>query len=94
MLPGIHDGDLLLIDTARRDIAVRARRSTDLRPAPIYALLDGDQARIKRLERPEQGVVVLISDNAAFPPEVLTGAKIEALNIIGKVMWWGHTNTD
>jgi phage repressor protein C with HTH and peptisase S24 domain len=94
MLPGIHDGDLLLIDTARRDLAVRPRGPTDLRPAQIYALLDGDQARIKRLERPEPGVVMLVSDNPAFPPEVITGAKIDALNIIGKVMWWGHTNVD
>lgn len=94
MQPSIHDGDLVLIDTSRREISIRSRTPSDQRPAPIYALLDGGGARVKRLEQPEPGIIMLLSDNPAFPPEILTGPKAAALNIIGKVMWWGHTNRD
>lgn len=91
MLPAIHSGDMLLIDQSKREIPVRKRGPKDKRPAPIYALLDELGARVKRIERPEPNVVMLLSDNPAFTPEVLTGAKTDTLNIIGKVMWWGHT---
>lgn len=94
MQPSIHDGDLMLIDTSRRDISIRSRTPSDQRPAPIYALLDSGGARVKRLEQPEPGIIMLLSDNPAFPPEILTGPKAAALNIIGKVMWWGHTNRE
>lgn len=94
MLPGIHCGDMVLIDRSKREVPVRPRRPEDTRPAPIYALLDGTGARVKRIERPEPDLVMLLSDNPSFPPEVLTGTKVAALNIIGKVMWWGHTNRE
>lgn len=94
MLPGIHCGDMVLIDRSRRDVPVRPRRPEDNRPAPIYALLDGTGARIKRIERPEPEIVMLLSDNPSFPPEVLTGNKIASLDIVGKVVWWGHTNRE
>lgn len=94
MLPGIHCGDMVLIDRSKRDVPVRPRRPEDTRPAPIYALLDSAGARVKRIERPEPDLVMLLSDNPSFPPEVLTGSKVAALNIIGKVMWWGHTNRE
>ena len=35
---------------------------------------------------------MLLSDNPAYSPEALTGQKAAPLNIIGKVVWWGHTN--
>ena len=94
MLPCIHGGDIVLIDRSRRDVPVRPRKPDDTRPAPIYALLDGTGARIKRIERPEPDLVMLLSDNPSFPPEVLTGSKVASLDIIGKVMWWGHTNRE
>ncbi|MDO9527124.1 MAG: S24 family peptidase [Gemmobacter sp.] len=94
MNPCIHDGDLMLIDRSKTDAPVRGRATTDRRPSPIYALLQDGQARVKRIERPEPGLIMLMSDNPAYGPEVLTGSKIAALNIIGKVMWWGHTNRE
>lgn len=94
MLPSIHPGDLLLIDRSRRDIAVRRRGPRDTRPSPIYAILDGGTARVKRIERPQPGMLMLLSDNPVYGPEVLVGGDAEALDVIGKVMWWGHTNLD
>lgn len=94
MLPLIHAGDMVLIDRARRNIPVRRRTTKDARLAPIYAIDDDGMARLKRVERPEPGIAILGSDNPSFPAEVLTGKKVEGLHIIGKVMWWGHTNIE
>lgn len=90
MLPAIHPGDMLLIDRSRNEVPVRRRRSAAARSAPVYALVDGDGARVKRIERPAANVVVLLSDNPDFAPEVLTGPEISGLNIIGRVVWWAH----
>ncbi|MFA7433675.1 MAG: S24 family peptidase [Gemmobacter sp.] len=91
MWPTIDDRDLLLVDTSKREPPVRRRGASDQRRAPIFALIEDGEARVKRIERPETGVLMLISDNLEFAPEVRTGAQIEAIDIIGKVMWWGHT---
>lgn len=90
MQPCIWDGDIVLIDRSRTEIPVRKIGSGRGR-SPIFALLDDGQARIKRIERPEEGQVMLLSDNPDHPPQF---AKIETLSIIGKVLWWGHTNRE
>lgn len=94
MSPSIHSGDMILIDRSKRLVKPRKRAPQDTRPSPIYALLDGGKARVKRIERPGEGLIILQSDNPAYGPEVKTGSDIEALNIIGKVVWWGHTVRD
>lgn len=92
MLPLIHCGDLLLIDRSRSEVPVMRRAKTDQRPSPIYAFIDDGHARVKRIERPEKDLAMLLSDNPAFGPEILLGSRIETLEIIGRVVWWGHTN--
>lgn len=53
---------------------------------------------MKRIERPEPDLIILLSDNPDCAPEALTGARATALHImlhiIGKVVWWGHTNRE
>lgn len=90
MQPCVWDGDMVLIDRSKTDVPVRAPSAKRGR-SPVYAFLDDGQARIKRIERPDEGQVILLSDNPEYPPEF---AKIENLSIIGKVLWWGHTNRD
>ena len=96
MVPTIFPGDMVLIDRAYTEPPVRRRGIQDKRRAPIYAFVEDGQARVKRIERPESGIVLLVSDNPDFAPEVRTGAQIEQLQmaIIGKVVWWGHTDRD
>ena len=94
MWPTIDDRDLLLIDTSKREPPVFRRSVTDQRRAPIYALIENGEARVKRIERPEPGLLILISDNQDFAPEVRTGVQAEAIDIIGRVVWWGHTVRD
>ena len=90
MQPCVWDGDMVLIDRSKIDVPVRSPSAKRGR-SPVYAFLDDGQARIKRIERPDEGQVILLSDNPEYPPEF---AKIENLSIIGKVLWWGHTNRD
>lgn len=94
MVPTIKSGDMLLIDSARSEVPVRARSKHDHRPGQIYAILDDGMARVKRIERPEDGLLILTSDNPACGAEALTGQRMKSLNIIGRVMWWGHTNRE
>lgn len=90
MQPTIWAGDMVLIDLAKKDIPVRKTNAKKGR-SPVYAILDDGHARVKRIERPAEDQILLLSDNPDFGPEF---AKIETLSIIGKVMWWGHTNRD
>ncbi|QYK42826.1 MAG: helix-turn-helix transcriptional regulator [Paracoccaceae bacterium] len=95
MRPTLVPGDVLLIDTsdAARQVPVRRPRPGKSRP-PIYALADGSEALVKRLIRPDHGSVMLLSDNPDWPPDLRTGRALEALRILGRVVWSGRTWAD
>jgi phage repressor protein C with HTH and peptisase S24 domain len=81
MLPQIGNGDLVMIDTRRKEI----------RSGRVYAMNDGDQgARIKRLEVIPDVGFILRSDNPAYEPEYRTGENAKDVDIIGQVVWSGH----
>ncbi len=68
---GILDGDFVVV-----------RRQPDALDGEIVAaLIDGDEATVKRLER-KDGTVILHSENPAFEPMVFTGG----VELIGKVV--------
>lgn len=92
MIPTVHPGDVVLIDTSKRQIPVR-RPDYKSKRAPIYAFRTEMGARVKRLA--EIGdMVVLTSDNPDFGPEFVRKDDWSETSIIGKVMWWGHTNRE
>jgi transcriptional regulator with XRE-family HTH domain len=79
MEPTIADGGLLLVDEDDRRVV-----------DGIFAfLLDGD-ARVKRIRKLTDGLM-LISDNTAYPPETVLGDELGKLQIIGRVRWVGQT---
>ena len=85
MKPGIHDGDLVMID----------RRKTAIRSGKIYVFRDGDSLRIKRLELVVGAAIILRSDSPdqeRFPPEQRTGAAMNDIsqNLVGEVVWSCH----
>lgn len=81
MEPLLHDCDMVLIDRGRRTV----------RSGQVYALLESGAARVKRLERPDEETLVLRSDNPSYPFEFRRGADLEAITILGQVVWSGHT---
>ena len=68
---GIHEGDL---------VAVHSQPDA-LDGEIVAALVDGEEATVKRLRR-EAGKVILVSENPAYEPMVFT----EGVELIGKVV--------
>ncbi|MBW6495806.1 MAG: S24 family peptidase [Burkholderiaceae bacterium] len=93
MLPTLSPGDMVMIDTARTTVPVRPRQPERPLRADLYAVFESGGARVKRVEHSTPGELWLHSDNTALrlPPERRTGFDAEQLGIIGKVVWWGHT---
>lgn len=91
MEPAIRDGDMLLLDCSKAEPPLRPRQPGDKRPAKIYAFLDEHEARVKRMERLNDEVVLLLSDNPSHPPET---KSIRLLSVIGEVVWWARTNKE
>ena len=91
MFPTLFEGDVVMIDTGRREPPVLKRGPNDRRYSPIYAFAEGSDARIKRIERPAEDQLILLSDNPEYAPEFRSGKQINDMQIIGKVVWWGHT---
>lgn len=90
MAPAIQSGDLVLIDTARREVP-QHRHDRHLTKLPILAFIQDGEARVKRLERrPLERLIVLYSDNHDIPPEVISDRDAHLLNILGRVAWSGH----
>jgi phage repressor protein C with HTH and peptisase S24 domain len=90
MQPSIWHGDMVMIDhsVARQTIPVRARSSESRVRSPVYALLEDGKARVKRIERPLEDQLILISDNPDYAPQIVHPRDV---TVIGKVIWWGHT---
>ncbi|MDT8856468.1 helix-turn-helix transcriptional regulator [Paracoccaceae bacterium Fryx2] len=81
MEPGLHDGDLALIDTNR----------TTVRSGHVYAITDTDgSTRVKRLDLVDNGLI-LRSDAPAYPVEFRPCDDANRVHIIGQVVWSGHT---
>jgi phage repressor protein C with HTH and peptisase S24 domain len=74
MAPTIDDGDLCLVDLAE------GRFKHD----GLYALRDGIDLAIKRLQREPDGSLMLLSDNPVYQPIRVAADEI---TIIGRVIW-------
>lgn len=86
MQPSLFEGDLVLVD--RNRFAVQSGK--------LYAFVDGnDGARVKRLRLFGSAGLVIQSDNPSneFADEERSGQDMQDVldNIIGEVVWSGHT---
>jgi phage repressor protein C with HTH and peptisase S24 domain len=81
MTPTIRNSDILLIDT------------TDLtfRSFGVYVLEINGQRIVKRVQRKHDGSVVLISDNAAYQPDIVDREAANDMVVVGRVVWTGGT---
>lgn len=91
MQPSIWHGDMVMIDRSRIEVPVRVRATESRHRSPVYALLEDGRARVKRIERPSEDQLVLISDNPDYAPQFIHPGVV---TIIGKVIWWGHTSKE
>jgi phage repressor protein C with HTH and peptisase S24 domain len=82
MQPGLHDGDLALVDTTK----------TTIRSGNVYAMTDIDaQTLVKRIETVPDHGIILRSDNSDFAPLHRFGVDANSVVIHGQVIWSGHT---
>ncbi|WP_300158681.1 helix-turn-helix transcriptional regulator [Solidesulfovibrio sp.] len=79
MEPEIRHGDLALIDQGQTAVVAHG----------VYALGVEDTVLVKRVEK-RPGSLVLLSDNRDYAPIVLAGDELEALRVIGRVLWIGR----
>jgi phage repressor protein C with HTH and peptisase S24 domain len=75
MEPSLRDGDEILVDRT-----VRPLRDG------IHVVRLGDSLLVKRLDTGRPGLVVLISDNPAYPP---VECRPEEVEVVGRVVWKG-----
>lgn len=97
MRPTLEPGDTLLIDTSQSERHIEVRLRAPLKAkTPIYAFRSGGDERVKRVLRPDNDTLILLSDNPDWAPEIIHGAALRRLelSIIGRVVWWGHTERE
>ena len=74
MEPVLQDGDYILVHL----------QNTAENGNIVVAIVDGDEATIKRFER-QNGIVLLKPENRQYPTRLLTGEALETLYIYGIV---------
>ena len=79
MAPTIRDGGTLLVDASDRIIG----------SSGVYVLEISGHRLVKRIQRKHDGGLVLISDNPAYHPDVVEKAAVDALVVVGRVVWSG-----
>ncbi|MBL4750911.1 MAG: hypothetical protein JKX71_10090 [Amylibacter sp.] len=84
MEPTLQDGSIVLIDHQQREPVGKH----------IYAIRNGDELMVKRLEKPDVKTLLLTSDNPKYATKVLTGFDLKAVGIVGKVVWSAFTLDD
>ena len=80
MLPTISDGALVLVD-----------KSDEAKVDGLFAYIQDEFARIKRLRFMVGGEIEIVSDNNLYSPQILSKSDLEHFRIIGRVRWIGHT---
>lgn len=91
MQPTIWSGDMVLIDKSKRDVLSRGSARKTSKPH-VYAFVESGEARVKRIDRVDTDFYAVMSDNAEFQIEFKTGKALQDMHIIGRVMWWAHTD--
>ena len=77
MLPGIRNGDLLLLDAAENRF----------RGFGVYVLEIAGERLVKRVQSKLDGSLALISDNPAYETEHVPSAQASDIHVIGRVVW-------
>lgn len=79
MEPTISDNETVMVDTSEKR----------LRDGHIYVIRNGDHLLVKRIQTLWNDGVQLLSDNKEYPPQEISSADLENIEVIGKVVWVG-----
>ena len=78
MMPTISQGDTVLVDQSDRELF----------DGRIYVFTLVDELKIKRIIKSAKGII-LRSDNAAYPDDIVTPDQVDSLIVHGRVRWIG-----
>ena len=78
MEPALRDGDLVLVDHGRNNIASQGG---------IYAIALGDEIMVKRVQPIFPNKLLVISDNKQYPAQEIA---TENVRVNGKVIWYAR----
>ena len=81
MVPTIPDGSALIVDHSQ----------TEVKNGSIMVIGVGEDLLVKRVRRRLDGLIDLISDNAAYQPETLGPDALQQLRVIGRVVYFCRT---
>lgn len=81
MYPTIRSGSVALVNHNRRKVTSKR----------VYAFREGEDLYVKRLEMVETGILLVTSDNPDHPSRVIRNHDLEAVSIIGEVVWTGRS---
>ncbi|MGK7664223.1 MULTISPECIES: S24 family peptidase [unclassified Marinovum] len=91
MQPTISSGDMVLIDSSKIEVRSRSRARKVSKPH-VYAFVESGEARVKRIDRVDTDYFAVISDNPEFQMEFKSSKALQEMHIIGRVLWWAHTD--
>lgn len=77
MAPTITDGDTVIVDTEDRKVTVSG----------VYVIAPHGRYQLKRIHLRMDGSLKIMSDNAAYEPEVLAANQVEGLGVVGRMVW-------
>lgn len=78
MMPTIPNGAALVVDQSQSEISNGC----------IMVIGVGDDLLVKRIRRRLDGLIDLISDNMAYPPETLGPDALRQLRVVGRVIYF------
>lgn len=81
MSPTIPDGSLLVVDHSQ----------TQISNGCIMVINLGDDLLVKRVRRRLDGLIDLVSDNQAYPPETIGTNMLHQLRVVGRVVYFCRT---
>lgn len=82
MSPTLPEGALLVVDRSQQEIVANGS---------IMVVGVENDLLVKRIRRRLDGMIELISDNPAYPPETIGRDTIEQLRVVGRVVYFCRT---
>lgn len=95
MEPILSESDVVLLDTSWVEVPIGRKRPSGAHARYMVALEIEGEARVKWAERPNEGTLVIFSENSSeYGPEYYLRSEIQKIRLIGRVVWWCHTVRD
>lgn len=84
---GEHDGDSMAPYLSHSSLFLVDGGQKEVHGGSIYAIVYGEELRVRRLHRRFDDGLILHADNASYPREELNPNEVARIIILGRVLW-------